>query len=107
MDQQKVFIAILGMSVVTYLPRLLPAWLLSGRQLPPLLVTWLSYVPPAVMAALLVPSLLMWDGQVNLLPQNLYLWAALPTLLFAIWTRNFFGTVVLGSALVALGRYVA
>lgn len=107
MDQQKVFFAILGMSVVTYLPRLLPAWLLAGRELPPSLVTWLSYVPPAVMAALLVPSLLIWDGHIDATPQNLYLWAALPTILVAVRTRNFFGTVMLGTVLVALGRYFA
>ena len=55
MDQQTtVLITLLGMGLVTYLPRLLPAWFLRGRELPPFLVAWLRYVPVAVLAALLV-----------------------------------------------------
>ena len=61
MDQQRVFLTILGMAVVTYLPRLMPTWFLSSRSLPHWLVVWLRFVPVAVLSAMLFPSVLT-DG---------------------------------------------
>ncbi|HZW02935.1 MAG TPA: AzlD domain-containing protein [Anaerolineaceae bacterium] len=105
MDQKILFLTILGMLAVTYLPRLLPVWLLSGRKLPAVVETWLRYVPAAVLAALLVPGVVVADGALNLSWNNLYLLALAPTLLVAWKTRSLFGAVVVGMALVAVGRY--
>ena len=106
MDQEAVFLTILGMSLVTYLPRLLPTWLLSSKSLPPFLITWLRYVPVAVLAAILFPALLIYDKQLSLRPDNLFLWAAIPTLLVVWKTRSFFGAVIIGMGIVALARHV-
>ena len=106
MDQQKIFITILGMALVTYLPRFLPAWFLASRQLPKALMTWLSFVPPAVMAAMLFPSVLLNDDVINFTSQNLFLLASIPTLLVAMRTRSFFGTIVVGMMFVAVSRYL-
>lgn len=105
MDQKTIFVTILGMALVTYLPRLLPLWLLSSKTLPPLVAAWLRYVPVAVLAAMLLPSLLLRDKQVDLSSDNLFLWAAFPTILVAWKTKSFFGTVLVGLAAVALARY--
>lgn len=104
MDQTIFFLTILGMGLVTFLPRLLPAWLLSSRQLPPLVIAWLRYVPAAVLAALLVPGILMPEGTLNLSAGNLYLLAFLPTLLVAWKTRSLFGAVMVGMLVVAVVR---
>lgn len=107
MDQQTtVLITLLGMGLVTYLPRLLPAWFLRGRELPPFLVAWLRYVPVAVLAALLLPSLLVQDGQMALHWNNLYLWAAVPAIFVAWKKKSMFLTVLVGMAVVALARLV-
>lgn len=106
MDQKVIFLTIIGMALVTYIPRLLPVYFLSSRSLPPLAVAWLRYVPVAVLAAMLFPSLLAQEGQVVLGPSNVFLWAGLPTLLVAIKTRSLFGSVVVGMVLVAAARYV-
>lgn len=106
MDQQTITLTIIGMAFVTYLPRLLPLWLLTSRTLPPLVIAWLRYVPVAVLAALLLPSLVVQDGTLDLSPRNLYLWAAFPALAVALKTRSFFGTVVTGMAIVAAARYL-
>lgn len=106
MDQTTVFLTLAGMALVTYLPRLLPAWFLRGRTLPPFLVAWLRYVPVAVLAALLLPSLLLADGRLNLAWDNLYLWAAIPAIVVAWKGKNMFATVLTGMALVALARLV-
>jgi branched-subunit amino acid transport protein len=106
MDQKVIFLTILGMALVTYIPRLLPVYFLSPRSLPPLVVDWLRYVPVAVLAAMLFPSLLVEGGQVVLTPSNIFLWAAFPTFLVAWKTRSLFGSVVAGMILVAAARYV-
>jgi branched-subunit amino acid transport protein len=104
MDQTLIFLTILGMAVVTYLPRLLPVALLSSRSLPPLVVAWLRYVPVAVLAAMLFPSVVVQESRVNLGADNLFFWAALPTLLVAWKTRSLFAPVVAGMLLVAAAR---
>jgi len=106
MDQRTVFLTILGMAAVTYLPRLLPTWLLSSRDLPRWLVLWLRNVPVAVLAAMLFPALATRSGQIHIGPRNLFLLAAFPTLLVAWKTRSLFGSVIVGVVVVALARHV-
>jgi branched-subunit amino acid transport protein len=45
---------IIGMMIVTYLPRLLPLVILSKRPLPPLVRRFLCYIPYAALGALIV-----------------------------------------------------
>ncbi|EKD39217.1 MAG: hypothetical protein ACD_75C00473G0004 [uncultured bacterium] len=106
MDQTLIFWTIAGMAVVTYLPRLLPTLFLSGRTLRPVIAAWLRLVPPAVLAAMLVPSLLVREEQLNLGSDNLFLWAALIAFGVAWKWQSLFATVLVGMGLVALGRYL-
>jgi len=106
MAETTLLITFLGMALVTYLPRLLPAWLLRGRQLPPFLSAWLRYIPAAVLAALLIPSLLVENRELNLAWNSLYLWAALPSAWVAWKKKSLFGTVLIGMLVVALARLV-
>jgi len=100
-DQRAVFLTMIGMGVVTYLPRLLPLWLFSSRDLPPLVVAWLRYVPAAVLAAMLLPSLVMPEGRFDVGLENLFLWAAIPVFAIAWRTRSLFPPVIVGMVLVA------
>ncbi len=104
MDQRTIFLTILGMAAVTYLPRLLPTWLLSSRDLPRWLVAWLRNVPVAVLAAMLFPAIATQGGHLHIGLRNLFLLAALPTLLVAWKTRSLFGSVITGIVVVALAR---
>ena len=116
MDQTIVFLTLLGMGVVTYLPRLLPLLILtrpstvSGSEasggMSPLVEAWLGHVPAAVMAAMLFPSLFVVEGRAHMSADNLYLWGAIPTLWIAWKTRSLIGSVLAGVAVVALGRLV-
>lgn len=94
------------MGLVTYLPRLLPILALTGVSLPKWLVSWLRYVPPAVLAALMLPSILIQDGQIALGFENLFLWAALPTMGIAILTKSLFPPVIIGMLIVIIGRWI-
>ncbi|HBH27795.1 MAG: AzlD domain-containing protein [Desulfofustis sp. PB-SRB1] len=106
MDQTQIFLTICGMGAVTYLPRVLPMLILSGRTLPHWLVRWLSYLPATVLAALLIPSLLCRNAELSITADNLYLLAAIPTVIVAWRGRSFFGTIAFGMVLVALLRYL-
>jgi branched-subunit amino acid transport protein len=104
MDQQTIFLTILGMTLVTYLPRLVPVLVLSSRSLPRLVIAWLRLVPMAVLAALVAPSLFVREGRLTLDLSNIFLLATLPTLLVAWRTKNLFLSVVVGMVIVAISR---
>ena len=106
MDQKLILWTMVGMLAVTYIPRLLPAWLLSSRRLNPTVEKWLSYIPAAVLSALLAPSLFLEGSEWAIRLDNVFLLAAVPTFAMAIATRSFFGTVAVGMVLVALARLV-
>ena len=104
-DQEKIFLTLLGMAAVTYLPRLLPSWLLASRRLPGWLETWLRQVPVAVLSAMLFPALFTADGKLNLAWNNFYMWAAIPAALVAWKFKSMFGAVLVGMMVVAGFRF--
>lgn len=104
MDQRAILLTILGMAAVTYLPRLLPALLLSSHELPRWLVLLLRNVPVAVLAAMLFPTIATRSGHLHIGVGNLFLLASIPTLLVAWRTRSLFGSVITGIVVVALAR---
>jgi len=105
MAETDILITLLGMALVTFLPRLIPAWMLRDKDLPAFLIAWLRSVPVAVLAALLLPALLIEGNQINFSASNLYLWAALPAGLVAWKKKSLFGTVLVGMLVVAILRW--
>lgn len=89
-------VMILGMGVVTYVPRWLPLIFLSRRQLPEWLVDWLDFIPVAILSALLTPLLLTSGTVPHLDFGRAELFAAVPTFAVACWTRSLGGTVLAG-----------
>ncbi|MGG0787146.1 AzlD domain-containing protein [Peribacillus simplex] len=53
---------IVGISIVTFIPRVVPLILLSKMEIPKWGIDWLKHVPVAVMAALLAQELLLSIG---------------------------------------------
>ena len=105
MSEGTIWLTIFFMALVTVIPRMLPVWLLAGRNLPPLVVAWLRYVPVAVLAAMLAQYLLLHDNRFDLSWSNLYFWVGLPTIVVAWKTRSMFVTVIFGMGVIALVRY--
>jgi branched-subunit amino acid transport protein len=101
-----IFLIILGSALVTFIPRVLPIAILSRIELPDWAMRWLSYVPIAVMAALVGQELLMPNGKLVPLQNNLELIAALPAFMIAIVTRSLLGTVVVGIISIMVLRFV-
>lgn len=66
MEGYLIFILILGMSFVTYIPRLLPALFLDQLQLPTWLQHWMKSIPYAALGALIFPGILqIQEGDVS------------------------------------------
>lgn len=90
-------VMILGMTLVTFAVRY-PVLALVGKiPLPPRVFEALRYVPPAVLAAITVPALLMPDGSTVMVSvENTRLLAGLLAAGVAWTTKNLLLTIVLG-----------
>lgn len=95
---------ILGMGLVTFLPRWLPLIYLTRRSLPSWLVEWLDFIPAAILSAILLPALVT-DSAVRAVdlgrPEFI---VAVPTFVFAILTKSLGGTVIVGMVLFGLAQ---
>jgi len=55
----KVLLVIVGMALVTYIPRLLPALFMDRFQFPDWFQKWLQSIPYAALGALIFPGILL------------------------------------------------
>ncbi|MFC7679895.1 AzlD domain-containing protein [Paenibacillus sp. GCM10028914] len=101
-----ILLIIMGASLVTFIPRVLPLIFLSRIQLPEWGMRWLNYVPISVMAALVGQELLTQNGELSPFHNNLELFAALPTFIMAILTRSLLGTVMVGIVSIMVLRFL-
>ncbi|GMK39383.1 branched-chain amino acid ABC transporter [Paenibacillus sp. CCS19] len=101
-----ILLIIIGCSLVTLIPRVLPLMVLSRLQLPDWALRWLNYVPITVMAALVGQELFMDNGELAPIANNAELLASLPTFLMAILTRSLLGTVVVGIISIMVLRFI-
>jgi branched-subunit amino acid transport protein len=91
-------LVIIGMAVVTYVPRMLPLVFLKADRIPPRLQAILKNVPYAALGALIVPGIFMiqkdpWFGVIGGL-----------TALLAAWLGGHL-IVVVGCSIAALTLY--
>ena len=93
-----ILLCIFGMCLATLVPRVVPVTLLAGRELPPLLARWLSFVPVSVLAALVMPDLVLVGGNLELSFDN-----TLPV----CWYKkgSLFSALAVGMGTIALIRY--
>lgn len=58
----KYVLLVVGMALVTYLPRVLPLVMFSELKLPPLVQAFFRYIPYAALGALIFPGVLTSTG---------------------------------------------
>lgn len=95
-------IIVLGMGIVTYIPRWLPLFFLSNRQMPEWLVGWLDFIPVAILSAIILPCFVTAGEPRQLELFRPELFVAIPTFIFALKTRSLAGTVITGMFLFRL-----
>lgn len=61
---KEIFLLILGMGIVTYIPRMLPFVLLKGKELPSFLQAILKNVPYAILGALIFPGVFIMNDTI-------------------------------------------
>lgn len=99
MSDAQYIILIIGMGLVTYLPRWIPLIALSQRKLPQWIVEWLDLIPVAILGALLLPLLITTDEPKHIEFFRPELLVAIPVSLFALKTKSLSGTIVVGMLL--------
>jgi branched-subunit amino acid transport protein len=91
----EILLLLLGMAVVTFLPRFLPMALLTRWAVPDKMKLVLDYMPVAILSAIVFPILFSSsDGTLGVEPRLLL--AGLPVFIFAHKMRNLWGSVLLG-----------
>lgn len=104
-------VLIVGMALVTFVVRY-PVLALVGKiPLPDGVLRALRYVPPAVLAAIILPAMIYdGNGAAAISVENTYLVAGIVSFVVAWWTKNTLITIVVGMALLlglkaALGQF--
>jgi branched-subunit amino acid transport protein len=95
---------IIGMGLVTFIPRWLPLIYLTKRRMPPWLVEWLDFIPAAILSAILLPALITDSATKSIDLGRPEFIVAIPTLLFATVTKSLGGTVIVGMILFGLAQ---
>jgi branched-subunit amino acid transport protein len=99
MERLDLMLILVGMGGVTFLPRWIPLFFLSGRRLPPIVIEWLELIPVAVLSALLLPELVTAGEPRRLDLFRPELLVAIPTFGAALASRSLGLTVVVGMGL--------
>ncbi len=91
-----ILLIILGMAVVTFITRFGCLILFRQTGVPAFLEGWLKHVPTAILTALILPSMLLPKGYLDLSLHNHYLVAGIFASLVAYKSRSILATVGLG-----------
>jgi len=94
----EVLLLIVLSALVTVVVRVLPLLSAHRLRLSPWAVAWFRLLPPAILAALLLPELLLSDGALIGSLYNSRILAAALTAIVAFKTRNIMLSIITGMA---------
>ena len=100
------WLAMIGLGILTFLIRFSFIALLERWQTPPLVQRALRFVPVAVLTAIIIPELVLHDGQFNPDLLNPRLLAGMVAVLVAWKTKNVILTIVVGMIVFWLLQFV-
>ena len=96
--RHEILILILGMALVTFLPRFFPMVFLTRRVLPERVKKGLDYFPISILSAIVFPILFFnGEGRMEIQPHSLL--SSIPVFLFAWKVKSLWGSVILGMAI--------
>jgi branched-subunit amino acid transport protein len=100
------FLLLVGMFAVTFGVRYPVLALVSRVQMPEIVAQGLKYVPPTVLTAIIVPSVVLSDGKLNLNILNIPLFASLIATIVAWRTKNLLLTIIIGMGVLWILRWI-
>lgn len=91
------FTLIIGMALVTFIPRFLPLLFLSNREVPKKFAKWMSFIPVSIFAALVFSDVFFWNSNLNMNPvENVKLLPTMLVFFIAYKTQNLLWSMVFG-----------
>lgn len=105
MTGMEIFYCILGMCIVSYIPRALPPFILAKTKLSPVVERWLKYVPTSVFGALVFSEIFIDGNQLNLNLHNVNLIVSLIVLGVAVKTKSLGKCIGTGMVVYWLAAY--
>lgn len=88
---------IIGMALVTFIPRFFPTLLLAKREISPAFSRWMSYIPVSIFAALVASDIFFWEDGFNLdVLVNIKLLPSIVVLFIAYKTKSLLWSMVTG-----------
>lgn len=100
----EIAVIILGMAAVTFLTRFGAQAVFRRTGIPPWFNRWFRHVPTGILTALIVPSLVLPQGRLDLTYHNPYLLAGIAAALAAHYARSVPLTMGVGLATIVLLR---
>lgn len=92
------WLAITGLAIGTFLIRYSFIGLLAGKRLPPRFERALQLAVPAIFAALVVPLILLQNGQFDVHARWPHVFATVVAAIYAWWRRGMFVPLIVGMA---------
>lgn len=89
-------LCIVGMSIVSYIPRALPPFILAKTKISPVIERWLKYVPTSVFGSLVFSEIFINNKQVNFSLHNISLWTSLIVVVVAAKTKSLAKSIIVG-----------
>lgn len=102
MSKEYIWIVILLIAIASYLPRVIPLVLLSGRGLPHWFKVWLTFVPTAIFGSLVFPDILLINNELNFSHNNIALWTTVLITPIALKTKSLGYTIIAGALVFAV-----
>ncbi|WIW71202.1 AzlD domain-containing protein [Anaerosinus gibii] len=96
MSTTEIMYCILGMCIVSYIPRALPPFILARVSLSPVVERWLRYVPTSIFGALVFSEIFINGDHLNLSLNNINLLASLIVLVVSLKTKSLAKSIVTG-----------
>ncbi len=96
------WLLIIGMMVLTFLPRYLPIAMAGKFRIPPLIGRALEFVPIAVLTAIIAQTSLVHDGKLDIALNNPHLYSLIAAVITAWITKHMFKTILVGLIVYAI-----
>ena len=93
--REEMLVIIVGMAVVTFLPRFLPMAFLTRWVIPERVEMGLGYIPIAILSAIVFPILFSNEGG-RLVIQPHYLLSTIPVFIVSWKVKSLWASVILG-----------
>lgn len=102
MSKEYIWVVIFVIALASYLPRVMPLVLLSGKGLPRWFRIWLTFVPTAIFGSLVFPDIFLINNELNFSPDNIALWTTVVITPLALKTKSLGYTILAGGIVFAL-----